>query len=159
MNAIDRFMDKVAVADNGCWEWQGYKSRQYGAFYIHGKDTRAHRWSYQHHVGEIPDRMCVCHKCDNPICVNPDHLFLGTQRDNMNDMVAKGRQGKGEKNRHNKLSERDAVLAKLLLKRHPPSRVSSQAGYGVCRFLARWFGVTNTAISKINVGKRWRHIK
>jgi hypothetical protein len=79
-----------------CWEWTG-KARHPFGYGVFGLGTRqagtmqAHRFSYQLYVGPIPDGMCVLHKCDNPPCVNPDHLFLGTRADNNHDMIAKGR--------------------------------------------------------------------
>lgn len=92
MTIKDRFENKVNKTDS-CWIWQGaiIKSRGYGSFRI-GKDIkRAHVASFLIYNGEIQKGMCVCHSCDNPSCVNPEHLWLGTHDDNMKDMVKKGR--------------------------------------------------------------------
>lgn len=75
-----------------CWEWQGkLNDCGYGLKRYMGKLMNAHRAAYLHAVGEIPDGMCVCHSCDNTKCMNPDHLWLGTHQDNMDDMWEKGR--------------------------------------------------------------------
>lgn len=74
-----------------CWEWQGPTNHGYGYIRIDGPKRYMHRFSWELHNGEITDGLFVLHKCDNPSCVNPDHLFLGTQRDNVYDCIAKGR--------------------------------------------------------------------
>lgn len=87
-----RFWERVSKQDNGCWLWTGHTNpRGYGVIAVNGTMWLAHRYSYQLHTGSIPDKLFVCHKCDVPSCVNPDHLFLGTHQDNMDDMAAKGR--------------------------------------------------------------------
>lgn len=87
----DRFVSKFTVGDN-CWEWQDSKCDfGYGFFGIKGKIFRAHRVSFLIFRGEIPNGLCVLHKCDNPKCVRPSHLFLGTRSDNVMDMIKKGR--------------------------------------------------------------------
>ncbi len=91
-----RFLAKVNKVIDGCWEWTAYKDRWgYGSVSLRNKTCKAHRVSYQHHIGEIQEELLVLHKCDNPKCVNPAHLFTGTHQDNMDDMVLKERQSKG----------------------------------------------------------------
>ena len=95
--AADRFMRYVTTSNEGCWEWQGGRHpKGHGKFLGDGgKRTYAHRFSYSLWVGPIPSGMNVLHRCDNPPCVNPAHLFLGSTADNNADMRAKGRQERG----------------------------------------------------------------
>ena len=89
----ERLMRKRKVTKSGCWEFTGYiMSTGYGQIGLFDKLLLTHRASYMVFVGEIPEGMFVCHKCDNRKCFNPDHLFLGTADDNHKDMVKKGRQ-------------------------------------------------------------------
>ena len=82
------------VTETGCWIWMGYLvSGGYGGIDISGKSQLAHRVSFG--LGNIPEGMCVCHKCDVPACINPAHLFLGTHADNILDMMSKGRGSRG----------------------------------------------------------------
>lgn len=94
----ERIKSKISVDDNGCWNWVAYKNTLgYGRLRVDGKKTLAHRASYAFFIGDIQDGMLVCHKCDNPSCVNPDHLFLGTNKDNHDDAVNKGRVNPAER--------------------------------------------------------------
>jgi hypothetical protein len=90
----DRFKEKYLINnETGCWDWQNATNNiGYGMFRWDRHTMRlAHRASYEIHVGSIPKGLCVCHKCDNPKCVNPEHLWLGTKRQSYDDMMSKGR--------------------------------------------------------------------
>lgn len=102
----ERFLAKTIVVDSGCREWQGTLDRDgYGKLNHDGAKMPAHRFAYQRFVAEIPEGLLVCHKCDNRKCCNPEHLFLGTAKDNADDMVSKGRQRKGATHPNTKVNE------------------------------------------------------
>lgn len=95
-NAVARFWKRVRKddGDDACWEWIGKsKAMGYGQLKYGNRIVSAHRFSYEIHVGPIPDGLFICHKCDNPPCVRPDHLFAGTPQQNTSDMFSKGRSG------------------------------------------------------------------
>ena len=103
MNTLERFFNKVDKTSNsnGCWEWTACKCNGYGVFYWTDENEKrqhsAHRYSAVHLAGLDIKGLLVCHICDNPSCVNPNHLFLGTPSDNMLDKVSKGRQRQNPK--------------------------------------------------------------
>jgi hypothetical protein len=114
----ERFWSKVQKTD-GCWEWKAAQnSAGYGIFGIGDEEKphrieRSHRISWRLHHGEIPPGMFVCHHCDNRKCVRPDHLFLGTNRDNMHDCAQKGRSSKPPVTRWNKIALPQEILDRL----------------------------------------------
>lgn len=94
MDAVKRFMDKIQpVTESGCWIWMASLNTRtgYGQFGLNGGMEFAHRASYKLFRGDIPETICVLHKCDVRPCVNPNHLFLGTKKDNAQDAISKGR--------------------------------------------------------------------
>jgi len=134
-----------------CWIWQGYFSpRGYGVIHWRGRTIQAHRFSLESAVGPLKDGELARHKCDNPPCVNPQHLEPGTQQDNMDDMWRRGRGSppKGARNSNSKLTVSDASLIRDLL----GQGVYSQS------FLARLFGVTSQAVWAIAANKTWRYV-
>lgn len=112
-SAETRFERQYVVdEDTGCWEWTGAKHNYgYGQIGVNGRQTGAHRFSYELHHGEIPDGAFICHKCHNPSCVNPDHLYAGDPKSNAEDMVEAGRAPKpyGTKQGSSALSESEVV--------------------------------------------------
>ena len=140
---IERFWNKVEKTDS-CWNWQGMRMKHkngtmwYGQIGFNKQQYLTHRFSWIIHNGPIPNGLFVCHKCDNPVCVNPDHLFLGTPQDNNADRVAKGRQGdqKGIKQSCVKLTEAQVLWIRA------NSHISSKS-------LADQFGVHPTTVNDI----------
>lgn len=100
-NLINQRFWKKVQKTNSCWLFTGGLARGYGHFSYEDKPIKAHRFSWIIHFGAIPKNKLVCHKCDIRNCVNPDHLFLGTQRDNIQDMIQKGRINRAGENGHN----------------------------------------------------------
>jgi len=145
--AIKLFWSKVNIGNDraSCWLWMASRnSKGYGKFVsIFFKSGRAHRIAYELHSGrKIPKRKLVCHRCDNPPCCNPEHLFLGTAADNTSDAVAKNRIAHGE---HHTCSKLTNLAAREIL----ASRKSQ-------RWLAKKYGVSTGAIWQVLHGKSWR---
>lgn len=107
----ERLKAKTTVQPNGCWVWTGNTNKKgYGLLSVGGRNRSCHRLVYAEQHGKIPDGLCVLHRCDNPPCINPDHLFLGTNAENNQDKIDKGRMPLGEKVGSHKLSA-DQVAA------------------------------------------------
>lgn len=137
---IDRFFEKYTpVTESGCWLWDGATTKGYGNLGINGKTHLAHRLSWQIHFGEIPKGLLVCHKCDVPACVNPNHLFLGTVSDNAIDSVRKGRYV-GNRNKGPKTN------GKLTLKQKREIVSLVESGYSR-KSIGEFYKVTSQAVT------------
>ncbi len=155
-SSVERLMSKMkTIPGSFCWEWTGaVGSDGYGRTWFNGKSWMAHRLSY--HLmskpwmqAEIPEGMFVCHECDNPLCINPGHLFVGSADDNNKDMARKGRaRGPlGESNGNSKLTKEDVLMI-----------VQSVRGGSPVAEVASEFGVTPNNIKAICDGTTWSHI-
>jgi hypothetical protein len=147
---IDRFEEKIFYSPDGCWLWIGqiskskYPSQVRPKIKIGQVPEIASRFSYRHYKGEIPAGLCVLHKCDNPICVNPGHLFLGTQKENTHDMMSKGRKPIG--NKHYKAILTNEAVIDIKASNEKPA------------VLARKYGIDTRHVCSIKSGRIWRHI-
>lgn len=143
-----KFFGKFEIDANGCWNWNGgVQHGGYGMGHARNKTIAAHRLSYELHIGKIPEGLCVLHRCDNPPCVNPNHLFLGTHQDNIDDKILKERQYKGVHHHRAKLTEEEIKA----IRAEPNYR-------GVTAILSKRFGVTDVNICDIRSRKTWKHI-
>jgi hypothetical protein len=143
MQVTDRFWAKVQKGD-GCWEWSaGRLPVGYGRFRVSPeREALAHRYSYELNVGPVPDGLCVLHRCDNPSCVRPDHLFVGTHKDNTQDMFGKDRHGKQFRQRtHCKrghpLTPENVTAWKNRRKCLPCQRIRANARYHATKHMVR----------------------
>ena len=140
----ERFWSKVKKGAE-CWEWTGAvnkRNKGYGRLDINGKQVRAHRLSYEIHYGPIPKGMEVCHICDNPPCVRPSHLFIGTHKDNMIDAGAKG-----SLSHHTPIKLTETQVRAIL----KDTRILKE--------IAKDYSVTPSLVSKIKRGVVWKHVR
>lgn len=154
---VARFWRLIQKSEDGCWIWTGNVSKAgYGNLWTPEKRgyVYAHRFSWRLANGEIPDGLCVLHKCDNPPCVNPSHLFLGTKRDNTHDMISKGRAKlhnpkRGEENGSAIINTEQAIQIKELL----------ATGAFTLKEIASRTRSTTYIVFDIKRGKTWAHLK
>ena len=149
-SALIRFIEKISYGSSDCWYWIGSKNKHgYGVTSI-SNENKAHRLSWKLFKGKIPEGLSVLHRCDVRCCVNPDHLFLGTQNDNMKDCAQKGRIKSpilsGETNPMSKLNNDQVRSIREM------SQIIPQAQ------IAKHFGVSNMTISRIVRGESWKTI-
>lgn len=155
-NIKKRFYNKVLPEPNtGCWLWTAYTDKQmgYGWFRVTSKQrmSPAHRVSWILNIGKIPASLFVLHKCDVPSCVNPAHLFLGTQQDNVSDCISKGRfrpMYKGEEHYNSKLTEELVLKIRALYKTNSFSQSA----------LAKKFKISKSAVKHVLKNRSWKHI-
>lgn len=142
----------IPVTESGCWIWTGAQGA-YGGLSQRGRHIDAHRASWIVHKGDIPDGMRICHKCDVPLCINPEHLFMATAKENSVDMVRKGRHKKpsnyenvkrGEIHWNSKIKNSDVL--KILSDPRPQA------------IIAKDYGVSQMCIQRIKARESWRHV-
>jgi len=141
---IKEVLSNYRVAENECWEWSGTLDIDgYGVACFKGERQKAHRLSFSHHVEPIKQGLIICHKCDNPSCINPNHLYQGTSQDNTNDMIARKRQNPpiGERS-GNAVLEIEQVRAI----KHDPRRHNK---------IAMDYGIAASTVSSIKTGRNW----
>lgn len=141
-----RLLQNHKVSPSGCWEWTKARDKDgYGIIKVNNRQSRAHRASFVEFNGEIPDGLIVRHRCDNPCCINPEHLELGSHKDNTRDAIERGRRSSiGVDNVKAKLTPKDV----LEIYNDPRG----------CVALSALYNVQPAAISKIKRGVSWRHV-
>lgn len=140
-----RLLAKYRADNNGCWIWTGSTAHYgHGIISVHGKHALAHRISWTLHHGPIPDGVMICHKCDVPACINPDHLYVGNAKTNSADMVSRNRIARGETSGTAKLTAKQVIAIRK------DDRTRSD--------IAADFGVSTTMVNNIKSGKAWRHL-
>lgn len=159
----ERFMNSVHVGDgDDCWLWTGQLFEAgYGKFCgpaPESKTLQAHRFSYELHRGPIPDGLMVCHTCDNPPCVRPDHLFLGTAKDNTQDAISKGRMAVGSANPRALVTEADVMLIRHKYSIAPLSSGGKKKKAGTIKRIAAAFGLSEGTVNDIIYGRSWTHV-
>lgn len=143
----EKFFMRVEKTDS-CWNWVGPTRKGYGSIWVDGKNVRVHRASWVLKFGEIPSGLLVLHKCDNPSCVNPDHLYIGTQKDNMKDKVDRNRCAhRDNKGEH---SGRAVLTNEMILAIRSDTRMNKD--------IADSYSVDKSTISDIKRRKSWKHI-
>lgn len=149
----ERFWEKVAVCEHGdclscCWEWQAYVCEWgYGTLWWWGTMSKAHRVSFFLKHGVIPEEGLILHHCDNPPCVNPDHLSVGTSLRNAQDMVARGRSNRGEHRPNARLTEAEVCEMRALYAEGVPQPA-----------LARRYGVLESVVGNAVIGTTWAYL-
>ncbi|MFA7238188.1 MAG: HNH endonuclease [Phycisphaeraceae bacterium] len=147
-NPKSHLLSKISKTETGCWEWTGYLNEKgYGRLRIQGRHLYAHRLSYELFCGPLTDEQMVCHKCDNPMCCNPEHLFLGTRGDNIRDAKAKGRNNRGVRNRSAKLTDDDVRAIR-----------SARASGMLQKDIASQYGLHKNMVYYICTRKNWGHV-
>lgn len=176
-NPLDRFMEKIdkASSPRGCWLWTAAKSHNgYGFFKESPRQmTKAHRFAYAQWVAPIPDGLLVCHHCDTPACVNPEHLYVGTQKQNRGDAVDRGRTATGLRSgmhthpEARQYGKRADTSAWLRGEQVSLSKVTEQDVREIRRLrsegirndeLALRYGVDRHTITSITSGRTWKHV-
>jgi transposase-like protein len=148
---IRRFWSRFARPETDCWDWSGaLNPKGYGEFGVGDRSPLAHRFAFELFVGPIPRGRLVCHRCDNPRCVNPAHLFIGTHADNVHDMMAKGR-------RPVPWREKKIIIQNLTDEQVAEIRRRGEGGGESLSAIARELGVTTGLVSRLVHGRR-RHI-
>jgi predicted XRE-type DNA-binding protein len=151
LSKVDKEISNSFYNGTRCWEWKGsLGNKDYGMYYHNGRSILSHRYSYYLTFGEFDTKLFVLHHCDNPKCVNPNYLFLGTNFDNIQDKVKKGRQSHsiGELCGNSKLTEKKVIK---IYKMYDSGNHTQQE-------IAEIFRVGQTTISNIVTGKEWNHL-
>ena len=160
-----KFNSHFSKPASGCWDWKGLiNCNGYGMFTFCGLRILAHRFAYEKYVKPIPAGLFVLHKCDRPVCVNPDHLFAGTAKDNSADCIAKGRNKnppvmRGMQNnlvKHPELRPMGERHHSSKLTVSDIKKIAKLKGNGV--LIAKQFGISRSLVSQIRTAKIWKHV-